>query len=1034
MKQLLRFLPVLLYFAICAQGVSAQNGVITGTVISSGDRLPLVGVSVSVVNSTVGTVSNDVGHFAIEAAVGSELEFSFIGFKTLRHKVVSFAPLSIELSMDGRVLDEVVAVGYGTMKRSDLTGAISSVKADALQKTPAAGLDQALQGRAAGVTINANSGQPGQTAEIRIRGIGTINNSSPIYVVDGIIVDDIKFVSSSDIESIEILKDASSSAIYGARAANGVILLSTKKGKPGPATVSLNAWVGTQNRWNKLDLMQSKELAETIVKLERVNSQINYYNTRGFDQWLKAYRLGKSPYYPTNLTYSEVETDWQDAVFNKNALIQNYSLQVNGGTNAAAYAVSASYFTQEGTIIGSNYQRLTIRATGSLQVRKWLKLGENITMMNATERNAMHNSSSPGASVLAAALAMAPWDPTHYPDGTVNVDGEDLSGRISAGSNNKNVTNPFIMLEHSHPDRRTERYVGDVFMELTPVRGLLMRSALSMDLSNARNREFKDAYRYSDYNPSDKNFLTASMARYCRMMWENTVTYSREIRKHNFTVLAGQSVEEYNENSISGSGAKILDPKPTHWYLSYTTEDRTEAGEGVSRERRFSLFSRVHYSYNNRYLLTANFRTDGSSKFPENTFGYFPSVAGAWRISEESWMQDIPNLNDLKLRFGWGQIGNDQIGNNTFQQTIHDNNPTFVGYPFGDPQALALGAAVLTFANTGGKWETTEQMNIGVDFSIFNNFVSGSLELYRRDTKDMILPIPAPAHTGPRYSSSDNVGKVRNQGIELTVNLQHTVRKVSWSVNGNISILSNELVALNGGTSIFNDNGTIIDEGFPLYAFYGYEYEGIYDSDSEAIQHLYYYASNPAALPKHAGDARFKDQNKDGKIDLTDRVYIGNPFPWLSYGLNLGVEAYGFDLQIFLQGVYGNSIYNNLRKDLEGKGTGTTLSTAMRNVWTLENLSGDIPNPYGSSENFAVSTRFVEDGAYLRLKNVQLGYSLPRKWLSKATINRCRLYVTAANLLTITGYTGYDPEVGGGVDYSNYPQSRTVTFGVNLDF
>jgi TonB-dependent starch-binding outer membrane protein SusC len=1032
---------LLLIFAFTTTSVLfAQNLTVSGEVTASDDKLPMMGVNVIVSGAAgQGTITDMDGKYTISVPAGRSLTFRYIGYKETTITINRSGVFNVILDPDTKMLDEVVAIGYGTMKKSDLTGSVTSIKAEALQRTPAAGIDQALQGRAAGVTVNANSGQPGAQAEIRIRGIGTVNNSAPIFVVDGTIVDNISFLSPNDIESTEILKDASATAIYGSRGANGVILVTTKKGKEGKSNISLNAYFGVQNRWRKLDLMQSEEFAKTIIALNNVASERNYFRNNGFNKWLTAYRLGRSPYYPTVKTdtnpagfdYESVETDWQEEVFNANAAIQNYHLSIDGGTDKGNYVISASYFNQEGTIIGSNFERFTLRLNSAHKVRSWLKVGENLSFMSSTGRNAMNNNSSPGASILSAALAMAPWDPTHYPAGSVNIDGKDLGGQIAASSNFRNVTNPFSMVENSAPSNNVERWVGDIYAEITPIKDLVLRSSVSMDLSNNRDKLFKYAYEYSSYDKADRNFIANSMARYSTLIFENILTYQKDFDKHSISLMAGQTTQEFNYSFIGGSGAAILNPAPNNWFISQATLDKTYANDGASRTRMFSLLSRAHYTYDNKYMATLNFRADASSKFPENIWGYFPSMAFAWRISEEDWMKEIPNMDFMKVRAGWGQIGNDKIAADNFILKMFNSGPTFVDYVLGPNQQLAGGAAVLTFVNQGGRWETTEQFNAGVDFGFFNGLLAGNVDFFVRDTKEMLLSVKAPAHVGNRYDPVANVGMVRNQGVEITLDHQHKIGKLNYNVSGNVSFIKNELTSLNGGDRVYGDKN-ISDEGYPLFTLWGYKYEGIYQSDADALQHLFAYT--PQSIPYHAGDARFTDLNNDGKIDDADKMDIGNPFPWLTYGLNAGASYLGFDFQVFFQGVAGNELYNAVRHRTEGKGVEATLGTQMRNVWTTANPYGDIPNPYGSSMNFETSGRFVESGSYLRLKNLQLGYTLPKTILEGTFINRCRFYLSANNLLTLTGYTGYDPEVGGGVDYGNYPQARTMMFGVNLDF
>lgn len=1027
MRKIFSFLLLAFFW----QSLSAQDLVVTGRVTSADDGAPLPGVSVIVKGTMTGTSTDLDGNYSISVIKGQTLVYSSIGFADHEESIVRSAKVDVALSTDSFMLEEVVAIGYGVVKKSDLTGSVASVKGDQLKKTPAAGLDQALQGVAAGVTVNSGSGQPGAAAEVRIRGIGTVNNSAPIYVVDGVIVDNINYLSPNDIASTEILKDASATAIYGSRGANGVILVTTKKGSAdGQVNVSLDAYAGIQNRWRALDLMNATEFASVLASMSGDPSQTALLKSSGTDAWVRKFLIGKSAYYPVNLDYSKVNTDWQDEVFKKNAVIQNYHVSVDGGSKKGYWSMSANWFDQQGTIIGSDFTRTSIRINSAYDVAKWLRIGENLTFMMSHGRNAMNNSSSAGSSVISAAIAMAPWDPARYPDGSLGRNGEDMGGRISAASNFKNVTNPLSMVGHSHPSDKTERWVGDIFLEIKPLKGLLFRSDVSMDLTNTRHKLFKDMYKYSDYDKTDKNFLESSVGRYQTVMLENTLTYSRDMGKHSFSVMAGQTLEQYQYETLGGSGSSILNPVQTNWYLSQTTEDQNKAGDGAGRTRRSAFLGRIHYSYDSRYMLTVNFRADGSSKFKEHTWGYFPSAAAAWRIGKEQWMSGVTWLEDLKIRVGWGRIGNDKIGDNAFLLTMMNAGPTFVDYVLGQDQALATGATILTYVNNGGKWEATEQWNAGVDFGFFKNRFTGTIDLFQRDTKDMLLSVTAPAHVGNRYSATANVGTVRNRGVEVTLNHRNQIGDVSYNIGGNVSFISNELTALNGGEKVWGDR-TVCDEGLPLYSFWGYEYDGIFRTDEEISTHLW---ADGASAGYNPGDVRFRDINSDGKIDENDKTAIGNPFPWLTYGLNLGLEWKGIDLQLFFQGVYGNEIYNALRLRTEGSGNEATLSTAMRDVWTMDNPDGSIANPLGNPINKENSSRYVEDGSYMRLKNVQIGYTLPSRWTERIKMSRCRIYLSGSNVFTLTDYSGYDPEVGGGVDYGNYPQSRTFMLGVNINF
>lgn len=1065
-------------------GVVAQQMNVTGVVMAEGEPDPVIGANVMVKGTTNGTITDFDGNFVLEAKKGDVLVFSYMGYKTLEQTVQNSSPMKVTLQPDNVMLDEVVAVGYGTMKKSDLTGAVTSVSADELIKAPVSGLDQALQGRAAGVTVTTNSGQPGQAATIRIRGIGSaMGGNDPLYVVDGVITSDISFLAPNDIQSMEILKDASATAIYGSRGANGVIIVSTKNGGEGKVNVSFDAYWGIQNRWKKLDLLGTEDMVKTKLAIDGMKNgyeQLSYFTKYGFNAWQQMYNTQKSPYFPvvlsaTNpdgLNYGAINTDWQDEVFKPNAFMHNYNLSIDGGTKDIHYAFSANYFNQDGTIIGSNYERMTLRLNTDFRVAKWLKIGEHLSFMYSSSRNAMNNSSSPGASVISAALAMAPWDPTHYPEGSVNRNGDDLSGKIAASSNFKNVTNPFSMVEMSHPNDKDNRWVGDIYLEIQPVKEFTIKASMSMDLNNTRSRSFKEKYDFSSYDRAEKNYISSSMGRYCSLLEEVTATYAQQIGKHNFSVMVGQTWQEYTWYTIGGAGASILNPTEENWYLNRATEDKTFASDGVGRTRRLSFLGRAFYNYDSRYMITANFRADASSKFTKNPWGFFPSVALAWRLSEEHFIKDkeLGWLDNIKIRAGFGQVGNDGVNSSAFVTTMNSSDNWFYGYSFNGE--LVTGAAVLSQANVNGKWETNQQWDAGIDFSFWNGKLSGTVDYFRRDTKDALLYVNAPAHVGNMAvigNMVSNVGNIRNEGVEISINHDNTVGKVHYNIGGNFSYTHNELTALNGGSPLWeNDYIRYSNLGLPLKTFYGYEYVGIYQSEEEAMEYLskvdangnrtYNYTWNPVTregtLPVHAGDAKYKDQNNDGIINDDDKVNIGNSFPSISYGINLGADFYGVDIQLFFQGVAGNKIYNALRYRTEGVGDECTLAANMKNnVWIgytdvireellkngvnwmeIENRNGTIPNPAGATTNMAVSDRFVESGAYLRLKNAQIGYTLPKHITQKIHMSRLRFYVTASNLFTITKYSGYDPEVGSGVDYGNYPQSRTFTFGLNANF
>ena len=1021
---------------------------VTGTVTDAADGEPLIGATVMIKEKAGSDTATDIdGNYEIDVKAGQTLVVTYIGYNKAEKKVTAGAStINFALESTSEMLQEVVAIGYGTAKKSDVTGSVTSIGSDKLTKTPSSSLANALQGQAAGVTVNSLTGRPGASAEVRIRGVGTINGASPIYVVDGVITDDISFLSPNDIEQTEILKDASATAIYGSRGANGVIIVTTRSGRKQNARITFDGYIGFQRRWKKLDVMNAQDFAQTYININANNTSRTYYENFGFNKWLGVFQgVAASDYYPTiydpetnptGFDYASQNTDWQDEIF-RTGLIQNYHLAIEGGNDQFSYSASGSWFGQEGIIKGSDYSRFTGRLNTSYQAFPWLKIGENISFMASVARNAYEsgdNSESAGANIISAAFAMAPWDPTHYPEGSVNRKGTDISGQIAAASNFKNVTNPMSMIEYSHPKTRNERWVGNVYIDLTPVKHFILHSSYNFDYRISTDKSFMDSYEVSAYDQREKNFLSSSMARSYYWNVDNILTYNNTFGKNDLSAMIGFTVEEYNYYSIGNSGSSILNPVERNWYLSQVTDDFGTPSDGVARNRRQSWLGRVNYSYDGRYLATVNFRADGSSKFPEHHWGYFPSFALAWRMSNEKFLRDVTVISDMKLRFGWGKVGNDNIGNDAFILNMFNNGPTFVGYPFGMNPVIANAAAVLTWINNGGHWENTEQWSLGLDFGFFNNKLTGSIDGFIRNTNDMLMSVNAPAHVGNRYAGMANVGRVRNRGIEITLEHRNTVNEwFHYNVSGNISFIDNKLTQLNGGSPIYTNYGQVqvVDINRPLYYYWGYQYAGVYGSDQEVLDYLTGY--DATTTPFHAGDAKYIDNNGDGVIDDKDRVYLGSTIPKINYGINLTAYLKDFDINLFFQGVGGNKIYNQMRHRLESNGSTSVLSPIMADAWTESNPNGSIPNPK-NSVNYYVSDRFLESGAYFRLKNLQVGYTLPQKLLGKSGFQNVRFYAQISNVFTITKYSGYDPEVNGGVDYGNYPQAQSFLFGVNISF
>lgn len=1068
---------LLLLFSLIPLGIYSQQFVVTGLIKDAATGEELMGVSIQEKGTTNGVISELDGTYSITTRTSKPtLVYTYVGYKTKEVAITKSGAININLESDAFMMDEVVAIGYGSMKKSDITGAIGSVSSEKLRAAPVAKLDQALQGRMAGVTVNSNSGQPGAAAEIRIRGVGTVGNASPIYVVDGVITDNIDYLATSDIASLEVLKDASSAAIYGSRGANGVILVTTKKGNnTGKTNLTFETYVGFQNKWKKMDVMGRDEFVNTRAIFSNTKDELDEV---GLNDWIRSnYTPNNDVRYPrvisdsdpNGIDYTKIDTDWQDAVFEKNAIVQNYYFSADGGTDKANYMFSVNYFDQDGILIGSNYNRLSVRANTSFKVRDWLRIGENLSYSNSHSRNVQGNSNT---ALIASALSMAPWDPVKYPEGTysntnrANPVAKDLSGQYAIPSLFRNVTHPYNQVYHSKPNNSNDDWVGNVFAEITPIKGLTLRGDVSMKLWYGTNRTFTDVLDVG-YNPVTENSVSSDMTRTQNMKYEGTATYNTNFNNsHDLSILLGVTTEESNTYGLSASGIMLSNTDEKNWYISTapntiiynddgTPRSTRSGGDNVSRKRMASYFGRVHYSFKDKYILTTNLRIDGSSWLTEGHYWkVFPSVAGAWKISEEEFFE--PLLGDvefLKLRAGWGRMGNERsVAMNTANYSVSTGTSWMVGYPFGNPNTLQSGMSILNVP-MNLEWETTEQTNIGIDFTVLKGLLNGSLDLFQRNTYDMIMSIKAPGHVGFRYTATGNAATVRNRGVELMLEHKNKIQDFTYSIGGNFSFIDNELTKLNGGETIW-DGIIMSTEAYALRSIYVRKYDGVFQTQEEIDNHVTIVDGVAKVIQPNAkpGDARYLDLNGDGEITDEDRTVCGNPFPKLTYGFNASLEYKGFDLQLFFQGVAKVSVYNYLRQNkLEYDGSESVLGTDMRNAFIpgadpddptriiniLPGSNGSIPNPTssGSTENKANSSRFVEDASYLRLKNIQLGYTIPRMVTTKIGIDRLRLYVAAQNLLTFTKYKGFDPEVSNsGRDYGNYPQARTIMFGLNMNF
>lgn len=988
------------------------------------DKSPLPGVSIIIKGTTIGTISDIDGNFTLSVNQGNTLVFSFIGYNKSETVISSSNRLQIVLEPENVDLDEVVVIGYGTVKKSDLTGSVGTISSSSIKQSKASGIDQAMQGRAAGVTVTSNSGQPGKGVTVRVRGIGTVNNSDPLYVVDGVPLSEISFLNPSDIQSMEILKDASATAIYGSRGANGVVLITTNKGsgKLTKMNTSFSFYTGIQNKWKTLDLMNREQYA----RFKGYDPNDASYTS--FSDWVyREFQLQQNPYIPTDLNYENYDTDWQNVVFRDNARISDYHFSVDGGNKEGNYAFSFGYFDQDGIIIASYYKRLTFRVNTSYKLSDHIKVGQNLSLVNSKNRGVATNNEN--YSLLNSAISFAPWDPPKYPDGRITP------------STTTNLINPISMIENQHPKEEWNRLVGNAYVEITPIEGLTLKSDFGTDVSFGEAGNFKPKFNISSSDYNSINFLEHSYKKYFMWLWENTATYHKTIGNHDLTLLAGITAQEGGDDYLGASKNNLPNEDPNLWYLDAATQDATVGGR-ASEWAMQSYLGRIHYSYNGRYYGTFTIRRDGSSRFGEkNKWGIFPSMALKWKISEEAFFEPMASVfNSFSLRAGWGQNGNQEIGNYSFTTTINSGSG-YVGYVFGQTQTLTAGAAPLRNANPDLKWEAADQSNIGIDFSMLESKINVTMDYYIKNTIDMLVKVPVPGHVGVRYLSMQNAGKVQNKGFEFSAEYRDKKGQLNYTIGGNFSIVKNKIVSLSGGENIYEavfkgESLTRTRGGDPIGAFYGYQTAGIFQDQYEVEEYV-----NSAGLKiqedAKPGDFKFVNQNDDNKIDLNDKINLGNPFPDLTYGFNASADYKGFDLQLFFQGVYGNELYNCNKYFTQGNGY-TNLGAEMENAWSGKGTSNTLPNPAGSAKNLLASSRYIEDGSYLRLKNIQLGYTLPNNLTQKVGLSKMHFYISAVNLLTFTKYSGFDPEIGVtnvldmGVDRGTYPQARTFIIGASL--
>jgi TonB-linked SusC/RagA family outer membrane protein len=1022
--------------------VAPQNVPVSGRVTDpKGEALP--GVTVLVKGTTIGTSTDADGNFSLSVPENSTLTFSSVGFKTQEIPVTgATSTIAIRLSDDQQALNEVVVVGYGTQTRQDLSTSVASVGSQALARQPVSGFDQALQGQAAGVQVTPPSGAPGAGIEIRVRGAATLSlNASPLYVVDGVPIipeyqqeltnnnqrlNPLNSINPNDIESIDVLKDGAAAAIYGVRAANGVVVITTKHGKAGQAQVGFTAYFGRQYLRKKLDVLNASQFAQQYNDVlaggglapafpdvnNPVNINPNYPNDRG-------------PY----------NTDWQDELY-RPANLQNYQLNVSGGTDKTRYYVGGGYFKQDGISLNSGFDRYNFKINLDQTISQRLRVGLNLNLSRTHTNGSTRSESGIGNSgTVLGALVQIPTIPVRFANG-------------SYGTNPfQNFDNPIGNILESTNQAVVYQSVGNVYAEFDILKNLKLRSSLGIDFRSQNENQFTSR-NYPGTGTSDPTTRgSARAASNFQVIWlnENTLTWNPTIGdKHHLTVLAGESQQASNRIT---NGAEVRGfPTNAVPYLSAGTSVVGIPYSYADSWALMSFFGRANYDYDGRYLLQVSLRADGTSRFIDKyQFGYFPAVSAAWRVSKESFFPQSGAISDLKLRASFGANGNQEIY--TYQRFSQYG----VGSNYqGTGNSISGGITQTQIGNNDLHWERTYQYNGGLDLSLLNNRLNFTFDIYSKQTRDLLLQVPLPTSSGiDNLSVYQNVGSVENKGIEIGLTTTNVVAKdngFGWTTNFNISGNRNKILDLGqqvgdqGSASRFIINGSSISQvGSPLGAFYGWVYQGIVQSDAIG-----------ATLPKQngqtvrGGDVQFEDINGDKVINDDDRRVIGNPNPKAFAGVTNNFSYKGLELSVFFQGVFGNQIYNGTRQALESQSDPVNQSTRVLNHWTPTNTNTDIPRPvrFDPTGNNRFSARWLEDGSYVRLKNVTLAYNFPASLSKRAAIQNLRLYVTGQNLITWTDYKGYDPDVsanfnsttGLGNDFGVYPQTRIYTVGINATF
>lgn len=992
--------------------VTQQQQTVKG-IIKGPDGLPVIAANISQKGTNNVTITDLNGNFTLNVTGRQPvLVISYIGYVTTEVNVSGRAFVEVVLQEDVAALDEVVVVGYGTMRKKDVTGAVSSVRSGEITKNATSNVMQAIAGKMSGVQVVQNSGTPGGDVSILIRGVGTINDASPLYVIDGVPVSGgMWYLNPNDVESIDVLKDASATAIYGSRGANGVVMVTTKQAQEGHTEINFDYSYGIQHSAKTYKMLDASQYAALHNEM----------------------RTNAGPEYSLNPAFADPEslgagTDWMDAIF-RTAPMQKVNLSMLGGNQKISHATSLGYYTQDGIMKNSSYNRLSLQSNISS------KLASNITVRANVNLSAENRRTQPVSTVIQNAMRILPSIPIYDDNG-------EYAGPTGNAEWNGNALNPVAIINEQNYRMKGFRMLSNISLEWEIIKGLKFKTTGGAELGYDYNNSYIPKYKWG-MNESKNTMQTVTSAYEQLYLWDNTLNYDKAFGKHRINAMIGTSYQEYKKESVSAAGSGRASELTTE--LDNATK-ATDVGGNSYRWALMSYMARLHYSYDDRYLLTATFRADGSSKFgKDNRFGYFPSFAAAWNIGNEAFMQSVKPVSLLKLRAGYGQTGNQNIGAYAFADKLSVNGV----YNFGSQRGFESNLVNLIYpyllSNPSVKWESVEQYNVGLDIGFLQNRIVANLDFYVKNTRDMLTKKPVPQTSGTSLEQADwppvNIGKVLNRGFEFTVNTKNFVGEFKWETSLNMSFNHNEVVSI-GGPEILN-GVSLIREGQPINSFYGYELGGIYQTLDEVFtgpvmenrapdkaSHNPYKNTSP-------GDMWFVDVDGNGEINDLDRTVIGNPSPDCIFGFNNTFSYKNFDLSIFFQGALGNQVWNGVRASHESmNSTYNQLATTLER-WTGEGSSYSMPRAIYAdpNNNSRASTRWLEDGAYAKLKNLTFGYTLPEKWIRKAKMKALRLYVSLDNLCTITNYSGLDPEAGlSGLDYGVYPSARTYMFGVSVKF